>query len=223
MFQGVGGGAIKLSDMVPSPVDSGKTLAADEVSLTTMTPSRGQALNCAYRPYRAAAGKTKERLAGWYDLKTGTLLNGDSDVVQYGAGFMLQCDYPINLTFAGQVVQAQPTITAPEAGYYRTGNITPVPVSITNLVPVAVAAGKEVAADEVSIITYTKDRVMIKSCGYRPYRAAAGKTKERIAGWYDAKTGDRDTDTVFAAGEGFVLQCDYPITITLPDPIKAND
>lgn len=208
MFKAPGDGQVKLGDIVPR---SSSTIAAGDFQLFMIGTEREQTGTYQWKPYKKI-GQTVVQ-PGWYHQETGGLSN--DVVIAYGMGMMLRvnAEKDCTLTYAGEVVRS-PVFVADCAGYYRCGNITPVTISITNLVPTATS----LAAGDFQLFTYDKERVQEGTFQYKPYKKI-GQTVVQ-AGWYNQETGEMEKNLTFKPGDGFLLRTSKAGTLAFPDPIQ---
>ena len=204
-------GAINIQDIVPS-VASG-TIESGDLALFVINPARTTVGTYTYEPEKWNKKHTEIiAVAGWY---VGDDLANVS--FEQGSGYMVECSKAITLTYAGLVNQTSPGFIAPAAGYYRVGNMTPAPVSIQSLTPVASSA---IESGEVAIFTYNSDRSIKGTYTYEPEKWNKKHTEIiAAAGWY---VGDDLATLTLQPGDGFVLEVSRAMTITFPSPVPAE-
>ena len=207
MFEKTGGGPIMMKDIVPTTTDPSGVKGGD-FQIALIDNDRNPAGTYQWKPYSSRFGVTT--LAGWYDFTTDRLATNETDVIDFTMGVMLYSKKQVTLTFAGQVMTAEPHFDISAAGYYRCGNIMPIDVSITNIVPVAT----EIKGGDFQISTYDKDRGPLRTWQWKPYSSRFGVTT--LAGWYDFNTDKLETEKIFTPGEGFVLYTKKAVSITFP-------
>lgn len=158
---------------------------------------------------------------------TGETRVGDDISFENGEGMIIECtrsDLPV-LQFSGEV-----SLTDGRAlpnNWSFSGNYTPVPVKLKNIVCLKPDGTEWSATGNTKARTYNEIRISkIKSNGDYDTQysySSRNHTDGNQIGWMVGTTGEVrvNDDVVFEPGEGFIVECtrsDFPI-IKMPNPI----
>ena len=178
----------------------GGDFSADDVGVQTLT-------DAGFTDKTYTYGKDRKGNWFWSDFDTGDKIEEGDVVFQKGEGLWVSGVDSTSLTSAGAVSTAD-TVVELREGFTATGNMTPVAIDLTSIVP-----GGEYSADDVGIQTLT-------DAGFTDKTYTFGKDRKGNWFWSDFDTGDKieEGDVTFAPGAGLWVSGVDGATITIPGP-----
>ena len=152
---------------------------------------------------------------GWYKDDYGGDAVTDADVLGFGEAFQITASSNFTVTYAGQVVAGNPTVSVP-MGSSMAGNPTPVEVKMSEITVTGASGGGADTAQKINANG---------SWGALYYYLTMDGTGYVEDGWYkDDYGGDAVTDAdVLAPGESLQFTASGNLTLTFPAVLPAAE
>ena len=179
----------------------GGTYASNDINIQTLTEIGTTDKSYIY---------TKDRKGNWMwkDVDEGTVISEGDVMFKTGTGLWVAGVDDATITAAGAVSKSDVVIPLVD-GFVATGNMSPVAVDLTSIIP-----GGTYASNDINIQTLTEIGTTDKSYIF---------TKDRKGNWMwkdvDEGTTIAEGDVIFEAGKGLWVGGVEGATITIPAPI----